>query len=278
MTTRQCGVLLALVSAGVFSTAGLFTKGVTADAWGVVFWRGLFAAALTLAYIAQRGSLREDLPGMGGMGVVVAVVSAAGTAAFLHAFKLTTIANVTLVYASAPFIAGLLSWCWTGERPDRRTLVASIVALLGVGVIVSGSLGAVHLVGDLLALAMTVAMAAVLAMYRHAPQTPAAGPMMLSSVLLLPPALLIGDPLATATPEIAVLAAFGLVFTVASITLVEAARRLPAAHTALLSALETPLAPLWAWMLLREDPALTTVVGGAMILIAVMSSQTGARD
>ncbi|MCP4389925.1 MAG: EamA/RhaT family transporter, partial [Gammaproteobacteria bacterium] len=53
----------------------------------------------------------------------------------------------------------------------------------------------------------------------------------------------------------------------------EGARRLPAAETALISALETPLAPIWAFMLFAELPTRYTIVGGAIILIAVFGSQ-----
>ena len=53
----------------------------------------------------------------------------------------------------------------------------------------------------------------------------------------------------------------------------EGARRLPAAETALISALETPLAPLWAFMVFSELPTRFTFIGGAVILIAVFGSQ-----
>jgi len=63
------------------------------------------------------------------------------------------------------------------------------------------------------------------------------------------------------------------VFSAASVTLAEGAKRLPAAETALLSALETPLAPVWAWLMFSEIPAVLTLVGGAIVLLAVYGSQ-----
>jgi drug/metabolite transporter (DMT)-like permease len=63
------------------------------------------------------------------------------------------------------------------------------------------------------------------------------------------------------------------VFAVASVTIAEGARRLPAAETALLSALETPLAPIWAFMLFAEMPTAYTLTGGVIILIALFASQ-----
>lgn len=66
MDTRHAtGVILILISATVFSTAGLFVKGVESDAWAILFWRGLSAALFTTLYIAWRGSLQREFAGMG---------------------------------------------------------------------------------------------------------------------------------------------------------------------------------------------------------------------
>ncbi|MCH2249987.1 MAG: DMT family transporter [Cognatishimia sp.] len=110
------GVFLLVASAVTFSSAGLFTKGVVASAWAVIFWRGLFAAILTTAWVGQRGALRQELVEMGKSGLAVGVIGAIGTAAFIPAFKLTSIANVALIYAVAPMIAAALAWLWMRER------------------------------------------------------------------------------------------------------------------------------------------------------------------
>ncbi len=99
------GAFLIVISAITFSTAGLFTKGVEAGSWDVIFWRGVFAAAFTMLWTINRGTLRQNFFGMGYSGWAVGVVGALGTAAYIPAFKLTTIANVSLIYAVSPLIA-----------------------------------------------------------------------------------------------------------------------------------------------------------------------------
>lgn len=66
---------------------------------------------------------------------------------------------------------------------------------------------------------------------------------------------------------------FGLVFTVAAIALSSGARLLPSAETGLLSALETPLSPLLAYLVLQEMPTGETMLGGGIILIAIFWAQ-----
>lgn len=267
------GAILVVISAVVFSTAGVFTKGVDAGPWDVIFWRGAFAAGFTIAYVLRRGRFGAEFIRMGVCGWVVALVGASGSAAFISAFKLTTMANVMLIYAAAPLLAALLAWLWIRERLTRRVILGCIAALMGVGIIVLGSLGALNLKGDLLALWMTIVMAVLMVIYRRFPDTPAAGPAALSSLVLLPPALILGEPFAVPWDEMAILAAFGLSFAIASVTLMEGVKRIPAGEAALLSALETPLAPVFGWLFFAEIPAEATYLGGALILAAVLGTQ-----
>jgi len=277
LNRRSAGIILLLLSAFTFSTAGLFTKGVTATAWNVIFWRGLFAALLTTVFVIARGQVKREFIDMGKWGWIVAVVGASGSAAFIPAFKLTSVANVALIYACAPVLAALFAWLWIRERPRPVVVVGALLAFFGVSLIVRGSVGQINLQGDLLALWMTGVMAFLMVVYRRFPDLAAAGPSAFSSLLLLPPALFFVDPFAVPAQEIAILAAFGLVFAFASVALAEGARRLPAGETALLSALESPFAIVLAFLILSEVPPYFTVVGGGLIAIGVIISTIGPR-
>ncbi|MEM6588146.1 MAG: DMT family transporter [Pseudomonadota bacterium] len=266
------GVLLLLVSALTFSSAGLFTKGVVAGAWAVIFWRGLFAGIFTTLWTLQQGTFRQNFFSMGRSGLAVGVIGAIGTACFIPAFKLTSIANVALIFASSPLIASVLAWVCIGERPSGRTIAGACMALIGVGIIVSGSFGASSLHGDALAFIMTLVMSGVMVIYRARPQTPGAGPSVLQSLFLLLPAFFLGQPLQTEAFEVLILMAFGILFAIASVTLAEGAKRVPSGQTALLSSLETPLAPLLAFLVLAEVPNTATFLGGAVVFAAVLLS------
>ncbi|SLN27675.1 EamA-like transporter family protein [Roseovarius litorisediminis] len=271
---RQIGIFLMLGSAFLFSTAGIFTKGVTASAWQVIFWRALFSAILVVGTISARRRWRTEVTGMGWRGILAAIIGAGGTAAFLSAFKLTSVANVALIYSMTPLLAALLAWALIREAPGWSVVLGALLGVCGIGVILSGSLGQVHLKGDLLALVMSVALALLFVLYRCWPDTPSAGPTALSSVLLLPVAAVMAPPLAVPLAEIAVMAAFGLVFALASVLMFEGAKCLPSGQTGLLSTAETPFAMVLAWLILAEWPGAATLAGGVLVLAGVM---TGSR-
>ncbi|MDE2383919.1 MAG: DMT family transporter [Alphaproteobacteria bacterium] len=266
------GLAVVAISALLFSTPGLFTRGVSASGWDVIFWRAVFGALFTGLYLAWRGRLKFQLSNLGRSGWANALVWATGTIAYLHAYKLTSIANVSMIYGSAPIITALVAWFWFRERPRTIVIAASLAALAGVAVIAAGSLGTLHLGGDALALWMTCTVAIGLSIFRKYPQTPAAGAAIVSSLLVLPPSLLWGDPFTVSGHEILILALFGLVFSVASVLLNEGSKLLPSSEAALISNLEVPIQPVLAWLAFAEIPPAATFIGGALILIAIAAS------
>lgn len=273
------GVVLVAVSALIWSSAGIFTRGVDADAWSVIFWRGIAATGFTLVYLLLRGTLRRDWQQMRGPAWLATALMASGTAAFIPAFKLSSVANVALIWASAPFVTAGLAWLLLRERPSKRVVIASLVTAAGVGIVAGGSVQGSGVSGDLLAFWMTLMMASSFLIYRRWPETPAALPAALSSAVLVPTAALFSDPSHVIIIERWILVAFGAVFAAASVLMLEGARRIPAAEVALIGALETPLAPVLALMILSEFPPTTTLFGGAVILGAVIWAQvSGVRQ
>ena len=140
------GIALLITAAVTYSTAGIFTKGVEATAWAVIFWRGLFASLFTTGWTLNRRNFRSNFFQMGYSGWTVGLVGAVGTAAFISAFKLTSIANVSLIYASAPLIAAVFSRYFIGEKISHRTLFGCVAAITGVAIIVWGSIGQLSLI------------------------------------------------------------------------------------------------------------------------------------
>ncbi len=273
-STRKSGIIIMLVSVVVFSFAGIFTRGVSAGAWDIIFWRGIGSAVLTILWLAYSGKLAKESGAFSWPFVLVVLLNAAGTAAFIPAFKFSSVAHVAIIYSLCPLIAAGLAFVFLKELPQRVVIMASIIALGGMVVMFSNSADSGTITGTLLALFMTLMMGSVMVCYRHWPGLPSALPSALSSLVLVPVAFLSGSPLELPLWEILILTlGFGVFFAIASIALMEGAKRLPSAETALLSSLETPLAPVFAFVLLSELPGLQTIIGGTIIFAAVAWSQ-----
>jgi drug/metabolite transporter (DMT)-like permease len=206
---------------------------------------------------------------MGWRGWFFDLQSAAGMIFFLTALRHTTVAHVAVIYATVPFIAAAIGWFALREKPTAGAVVSSLIALAGVGFMVGfgreGALG-----GDLLALGMTFSMAVAMVVARRFPDMPllpAAGlAALLSGLVSLP----FGHPLSVSGHDVLLLMLFGLTtFAVGLPLFTLGARLLPAIETALIGSLDAPLAPLWVWLVFGETPGENTLIGSAIVFVAV---------
>ena len=86
-------------------------------------------------------------------------------------------------------------------------------------------------------------------------------------------ALPFADPLATSRRDLALLAFFGVgQFGVGFLLFMAGARLIPVAESSLIGMLETVLGPLWVWLALNERPGAASLMGGALILAALLAN------
>lgn len=275
---RTLGIVLVSASAIVFGLTGVLTKSISADALTVASWRGFVGFLLIGAYVRWRPTRTGERPNMrlGWRGWLLAVVGAAASVAFIAAFKFTYVANVAVIYATAPFVTALLAWLLVREPFRAPTLAAAVVSLAGVAIMVHSGLGSGNLFGDGLAALMTIGSALYMIMIRAFRDTPAVWAGAVSALLLFIFGWFVTDPLAITARDAVLLLVFGTSFALASILWTEGSRLIPAPESALLGAAEVPSAVLLAWLFLSEAPPLASMLGGGIVLAAVLAH--GARD
>lgn len=280
MDRRAKGILLIIVSTIAFSSAGFFTRLIHLDTWTMLFWRGLFAGLMILCIIVIRERHRTliAMRAVGCPGLVAAFCSTAATILYIHALRRTTVADVAVIFAAAPFLTAGLGWLWLGVTETRTTLAASFAALFGISIMVGGSTIEGHLVGDLLAFGMAACMAVMMLIIRRHEATPML-PAACLSALLCP--LLVwpfATPFGIGAGDMADLFLFGTVqFGLGLALLTVGGQMVSATENALLNTLETPLAIAWVWVCFGETPSVASLLGGLIVLAAVVA-QIGLRD
>lgn len=270
---RMLGILLVSASAIVFGLTGVLTKSISANALTVACWRGLVGFLLIGAYVLWRSGKAGQRPNLrlGRRGWLLAVEGAAASIAFIAAFKFTYVANVAVIYATAPFVTALLAWAMVREPFRLPTMAAAVLSLAGVAIMVHAGLGTGNLVGDGLAMLMTVGSALYIIMVRAFRETPVVWAGAISSLLLFIFGWFVTDPLAITAQDAVLLGIFGTSFALASVLWTEGSRLIPAPESALLGAGEIPAAVLFAWFFLAEVPPAASLLGGAVVLAAVFS-------
>jgi drug/metabolite transporter (DMT)-like permease len=278
-TQRRTGIVLVLAAAVAWSTAPFFTKLLPLDSWTIVFWRGLFGgAAITVILVVTQGAAGlRDFITMDRNGWLVAFLSMLGMITFIPALQLTSVSNVAIIIATGPFVAAAIAWVWLRERLRLRTLLAMLVAFCGVIIIVGGASGSSDMFGIALACFMILVISVMTVLVRRHKGTPmvaaAALSNLLGSAISLPFAQGVTG---VTTSELVTLAMFGFCQVGLGLSLfVLGSRFLPSGQATLIGTLETPLMPFWVWLAFQEIPSGRALIGGALVMGAVIADILG---
>jgi drug/metabolite transporter (DMT)-like permease len=273
---RRRGRTYVALAALAWSTAGLFQRELTMSVGTQLAGRAFFAVLGLFAYvaIAERGAVVRAFRAIGRDGLFVAALLATSSGAFIVALNYTTVANVLFMQALAPVLAAVLG-TFVGEPVERRTWVAMTVALVGVGLMVGGP-DHPSALGLSISFFMSVTFAGVIVVTRHRRDVSMAPATCLSQALVFVFAAPFADFGEIGSQDLLLLAALGIgQIGLGLIFLTLGARLIPAAEVALITLLEIVLGPLWVWIFLSESPGASTVVGGAIVLIAVLIQVRG---
>jgi drug/metabolite transporter (DMT)-like permease len=277
---RRTGIVLILAAAVAWSTAPFFTRLLAQlDSWTILFWRGLSGAVvITVVLVLTQGRTGlRDFTGMRKNGWLVAVLSTLGMISFIPSLQLTSVSNVAIIIATGPFVAAGLAWIWLREVPGLRTILASLVALCGAIIIVGNGSGSNDVLGIALACFMTVVIAAMTVAVRRHRDTPmvaaAALSNLLGSIVSIPFAHGIASVSAS---DLMTLALFGFLQVGLGLSLfMLGSRLLPSGQATLIGTLETPLMPFWVWLAFQETPSARALIGGALVMGAVVADIAG---
>jgi drug/metabolite transporter (DMT)-like permease len=268
---RRRGRLFVALAAVAWSTAGLFQRELSVDVPTQLAGRALFAALGLLAYIglSERTRVLQAFRAIGRDGIAIVVLLAVSSASFLVALNHASVANVLFMQALAPIIAAALGTL-LGESVPPRTWIAMGVALAGVAVMVGGP-GSASWLGQGLSLLMAASFAVTLVITRHRHDVSMAPATCLSQLLVFAASAPFAHAAEVGARDLVLFATLG-VFQIGLglIFLTIGGRLIPAGEVALITLLEIVLGPLWVWAFLAERPATATLVGGVIVLAAVL--------
>ena len=266
------GQIYVALAAVAWSTAGVLQRQLTLDTPTQVMGRAAFAGAALLAYVAvvERGRVVEAFRSVGIAGLAVALCVAIASAGFIAALNHTSVARVLFILALAPVLAALLARVTLGEPITRRTVAAMALALVGVALML-GSPGEGSLAGDGLSFLVALAFALMIVITRWRRDVSMAPATCLSQAILVVAFLPFASPGDIGGADLGWLAALGIgQIGLGFALLTVGARLIPAAQVGLITLLEVVLGPLWVWLALDERPSTYTLVGGAIVIVAIV--------
>ncbi|MBO9123418.1 MULTISPECIES: DMT family transporter [unclassified Rhizobium] len=273
LSDHRKGLLLTAIGGLALSMDIPLVRLAHGDMWSIVGMRSITTVAVTLLIVCAIRWMKGSWPAMvpGRAGLLAGFLYGLSTITFLLAVFNTTTANVVFIVAFNPMFGALLSWLFLKERPPLSTLVTMAVMIFGVGLIVGDGLAGGHSFGDAMALLTALVLAGAITVGRASrramgfvPLLAAAFPAALGLANALPAGLVIEHP--------AWIIFNGAVLMPVSFwCLASGPRYLSAPEVGMFYLLETILAPIWIWLIFAETPPVMTLIGGSILVTAIMA-------
>jgi drug/metabolite transporter (DMT)-like permease len=277
-------LLLMIIAPTMWSMAGVLTRQLdSVRGFEVSFWRSLSAAVFVFfALLFQhRQRAGAKILALGSFGVLSGFMWAIMFSCFMLALTMTTVANALIVMSLSPLLTALFSRLFLHQTIPVRTWIAIVLAFLGmIWMFVDGfsKLDTKNLAGVLVAMCVPVAVAVNFIALKKGGQTIDLMPAVLiggalSAIFMLPLAL----PFSVSAHDLLILVCLGFFqLGLPCMIMVHAAKSLSAPELSLLSLLEVLLGPLWVWLAVGEVPANATIIGGAVVLFALVFNEIAA--
>jgi drug/metabolite transporter (DMT)-like permease len=272
------GVLLMVGATFCWSTAGVMVRNLhVKDGWEIAFWRSLFMMIFVLGvlFVQYRGAIWQRITAVGWPGMVAGALWALMSTCFILALGHTTVANVLVISSLSPFASALLGRAFLDERVPGRAWLAIGVAMAGIVLMFVEGLASGGIVGNSIALVIPFAFACNVVILRKAHAAVDMLPTLVwSGVFSMAGTLPLALPLQASAFDVGLLAIMGSIqLGLGCLLLVAAAPRLAAAEIGLLTLLETVLGTLFTWLFVGEHPRQLALIGGVMVVAALMLNE-----
>jgi len=271
------GVVLVLMAGVFWSTMGLGIRNIDeANVWQILFYRSVSLSIFLFVLISFRSRFKpiRTIKRSGIAGVVGGFALVVAFAGGIYAIQTTTVANAMFLFASAPFFAAILGWLILRESVRRSTWIATVVAMAGIAVMVIDGFALGQMVGNISALASALGFAIFTIALRWKKLEDMLPAVFLAGVfaaVIAATICLINDySFVLSGNDASIAIAMGVFQVGAGLAIYTVGSKVvPAAELALLSMTEVLLGPVWVWIFLGETASIFTLIGGAILLLAI---------
>ncbi len=268
------GPFLVFLGAFILSFGGLIVKSFEgATLWQILFWRQLFFVVLVSIFLLLTYKKKvfmalyeSGLPGFFG-----GIILGCGFSAYVFAMYKTTVANANFIIQTQAIFLAIFGYLFLKEKITKLTLVSIIFAIIGIILMVGNSLSPGQLSGNLVAFIMPSSFAVLIIIVRKYPNVDMLPLQLFAGIVAMLIGYFVSTKISISINDIflAFIAGFfqvGLGFVFITI----GAKKTLSATVGILMMTEAVFGPFWAWMFLEEIPQFIELIGGSIIIIAVL--------
>ena len=271
------GTVLVFLGALCLSFGGIIVKSFEgANEWQILFWRQVFFSVVVALYLLMvykknffRSFYISGLPGL-----VAGLFLAVGFSAYVFAMYHTTVANTLFIITTETIFLALFGYIFLKEKISLITFISIILGMSGVLLIIGSSLStqtSSQFLGNIVAFIMPLSFAVLIIIVRKYPKVDMVPSQFTAGVFASLIAYVVADKLYISPHDLFLgflAGTFQIGFGFIMITV--GSKTTPAAVVGILMLTEAVFGPLWAWLFISETPPISVILGGGIIIFAIL--------
>ena len=268
------GPLLVFLGACSLSFGGLIVKSFEgATLWQILFWRSLFFIFVVIIFLllTYKTKVLQAFKKSGIQGLIGGIILSSGFCGYVFAMYNTTVANTNFIIQTQILFLAIFGYIFLKEKISKVTLFSIILAVVGITLMVGTSLSPGAMIGNLAAFIMPISFSILILIIRKYPHVDMIPLQLIAGIVAMSVGYFMAGKINISYYDIFLgfLAGFfqlgfGFIF------ITVGARKTPSAIVGIIMITEAVLGPLWAWMFVNENPPLSVLIGGSIIIFAVL--------
>ena len=268
------GPLLVFMGAVSLSFGGLIVKSFEgANLWQILFWRSVFFIIVVTIFLlfSYKKTFFSALYKSGLPGLIGGIILSIGFSSYVFAMYETTVANTNFIIQTQTLFLAIFGYIFLKETISKLTFACIILAISGIFLMLGNSISPGEMTGNLVAFIMPISFAILILIVRKFPKVDMIPLQLVAGIFAMIIGLLMSPTIIVSSKDIFLgflagffQVGFGFIF----ITI--GARSTPAAFVGIIMLTEAVLGPFWAWMFVNENPPISVLIGGSIIITAVI--------
>ena len=272
LSDQQKGSLLAFVAVMFITPDSLFIRLSSIDTWSLVFYRGIipFFTVLIGMLIIYKLNFFKMLITSGHHGLIYITTFSITNITFVVSIQNTNVANTLVMIAMAPMLSAILGAIFLKEIPNLKTWVAIAITFMAAVYIFYDSLKLGSFYGDILGFITAVGLAVGAVTIRSAKKKNLVPAAVVGKLFVAIFAMFFIESYVLADRDLVIVPLMCVMCVAIPFVMVTIAPRfIPAEEVNLFFLLETIIGPFWVWMVIKEQPSIETIQGGAIIILTI---------
>ena len=268
------GPLLIFLGAFSLSFGGLIVKSFEGSTlWQILFWRSVFFILVVSIFllVSYKSKIFIALYKSGLPGIVGGIILSIGFVSYVFAMYETTVANTNFIIQTQTLFLAVFGYIFLKEKVSKLTIFCILIAVSGIFLMLGNTISPGQMTGNFVAFLMPISFAILILIVRKFPEVDMIPLQLVAGIFAMTVGFLMSPTIFVSSKDIffGFLAGFfQLGFGFILITI--GARSTASAFVGIIMLTEAVLGPLWAWMFVNEYIPTSVLIGGIIVISAVV--------